>query len=47
MSTLGNLDYALAGDGDLEFATSQLERAEDFLLLLEVTIGGNHVKCEG
>ena len=31
MSVLGNLDLALAGHGDLEFANRQLELAEDFL----------------
>lgn len=31
MSTIGNLDFALAGHGDLEFATNQLELAEDFI----------------
>lgn len=31
MSTLGNLDFALAGKGDLAFATKQLERAEDVI----------------
>jgi hypothetical protein len=39
MSTLGNLDLALAGNGDLEFATRQLELAEDFLRQLEQSIG--------
>ncbi|GKU76470.1 phosphotransferase family protein [Paenibacillus sp. L3-i20] len=31
MSTLGNLDYALKGMGDLPFATRQLELAADFI----------------
>ena len=31
MSTLGNLDYAYEGYGDLEFATQQLELAGDFI----------------
>ncbi|MBN2239537.1 MAG: hypothetical protein JW712_07170 [Dehalococcoidales bacterium] len=30
-STLGNLDYALAGNGDLDFAEQELEIAEDFI----------------
>jgi len=41
MSTLGNLDYALAGNGDLEFATRELELAEDFIHQIELIIGGN------
>lgn len=40
MSTLGNLDFALAGHGDLEFATRQLELAEDFLHQIDLIIGG-------
>lgn len=39
MSTLGNLDFALAGHGDLEFATRQLVLAEDFLRQIEIIIG--------
>lgn len=31
MSTLGNLDYALEGHGDLQFATRQLELAEGII----------------
>lgn len=31
MSTLGNLDYAIEGYGNLEFATQQLELAGDFI----------------
>ncbi|WP_454190929.1 phosphotransferase family protein [Paenibacillus sp. Marseille-Q7038] len=31
MSTLGNLDYAIEGYGNLEFATRQLELAGDFI----------------
>ncbi|MBD7969287.1 phosphotransferase [Paenibacillus gallinarum] len=31
MSTIGNLDYAFEGYGDLEFATQQLELAGDFI----------------
>lgn len=41
MSTLGNLDFALAGHGDLEFATRQLELAEDFMRQIDLIIGGN------
>ncbi len=40
MSTLGNLDLALAGHGDLEFATRQLELAEDFLRQIDQIFGG-------
>lgn len=36
MSTLGNLDFALAGHGDLKFATRQLERTEDFLRQIDL-----------
>ncbi|GGD94000.1 phosphotransferase [Paenibacillus nasutitermitis] len=39
MSTLGNLDFALAGHGDLEFATGQLERAENFLRQIDRATG--------
>lgn len=39
MSTLGNLDFALAGHGDLEFATRQLELAEDFMRQIDLIIG--------
>ncbi|OAB42374.1 aminoglycoside phosphotransferase family protein [Paenibacillus glacialis] len=39
MSTLGNLDFALSGHGDLEFATRQLELTEDFLSQLDQIIG--------
>lgn len=35
MSTLGNLDYALEGYGNLEFATQQLELAGDFISQLD------------
>lgn len=38
MSTLGNLDYALAGHGDLEFAARQLELAEDFISQIDLII---------
>ncbi|KRE55982.1 phosphotransferase [Paenibacillus sp. Soil750] len=38
MSTLGNLDFSLAGYGDLKFATRQLELAEDFLRQVELII---------
>ncbi|WP_407669775.1 hypothetical protein [Paenibacillus albus] len=31
MSIIGNLDYALQGHGDLEFASRQLEHAEGVL----------------
>jgi len=41
MSTLGNLDFALAGHGDLEFATRELELAEDFIHQIDLIIGGN------
>lgn len=40
MSTLGILDFALAGHGDLEFATRQLELAEDFIRQIDLIIGG-------
>lgn len=39
MSTIGNLDFALAGHGDLEFATRQLELAEDFIRQIDLIIG--------
>lgn len=35
MSTLGNLDYAFEGYGDLEFAAQQLEVAGDFISHLD------------
>lgn len=35
MSTLGNLDYAIEGYGDLKFATQQLELAGDFIGQIE------------
>lgn len=38
MSTLGNLDYAIEGFGDLKFATQQLELAEDFINQIDVFI---------
>ncbi|GMK37605.1 hypothetical protein PCCS19_06590 [Paenibacillus sp. CCS19] len=41
MSTLGNLDFALAGNGDLEFANRQLELAEDFIRQVELLIAGS------
>lgn len=41
MSTLGNLDYALAGNGDLEFAARELELAEDFIHQVDLIIEGN------
>jgi hypothetical protein len=37
MSTLGNLDFALQGRGDLAFAARQLELAEDFIKGLNVS----------
>ncbi|SDC26521.1 Phosphotransferase enzyme family protein [Paenibacillus sp. UNCCL117] len=40
MSTLGNLDFSLAGHGDLEFATRQLELAEDFVRQVEIIMAG-------
>lgn len=40
MSTLGNLDFALAGHGDLEFAARQLELAEDVMPQIDLIIGG-------
>lgn len=36
MSTLGNLDLALKGQGDLAFATRQLDFAEEFILKIEL-----------
>lgn len=39
MSTLGNLDYAFAGNDDLEFATKQLELAESFNRQMDLIIG--------
>ncbi|WP_058302603.1 aminoglycoside phosphotransferase family protein [Gorillibacterium timonense] len=41
MSTLGNLDFALAGNGDLEFASKQLELAEDFIRQIDLIIQKN------
>jgi hypothetical protein len=38
MSTIGNLDFALDGHGDLEFANSQLELAKDFIRQIELII---------
>lgn len=38
MSTLGNLDLALEGHGDLVFATRQLEIAEEFLLKIDLIV---------
>jgi hypothetical protein len=40
MSTLGNLDFALAGHGDLEFATKQLELAGPILQQIDLLING-------
>ncbi|MGZ9585766.1 hypothetical protein [Paenibacillus marinisediminis] len=45
MSTLGNLDFALAGNGDLEFATKQLELAEDFIRQVDLIIQGDGRRC--
>jgi thiamine kinase-like enzyme len=42
MSTLGNLDYAIEGYGDLKFATQQLELAEDFISQIDQVIEGKH-----
>jgi hypothetical protein len=39
MSTLGNLDFALAGHGELEYATKQLELANDFINQIDLIIG--------
>lgn len=39
MSVLGNLDFALAGHGDLEIAARQLELEEDFLRQIDLIIG--------
>lgn len=39
MSTLGNLDFALAGHGDMEFATKQLELAEPILQQIDLLTG--------
>jgi len=38
MSALGNLDYALAGNGDLEFALRELELAEDFIHQIDLIV---------
>ncbi|OPH57861.1 hypothetical protein BC351_05060 [Paenibacillus ferrarius] len=40
MSTLGNLDFALAGHGDLKFATRQLELAGDFIHQIDLMMDG-------
>lgn len=40
MSTLGNLDYAIEGYGDLKFATQQLELAGDFISQIDRIIEG-------
>ncbi|WP_372007552.1 phosphotransferase [Paenibacillus chitinolyticus] len=40
MSTLGNLDFALSGSGDLEFAYKQLELAKDFIDQINLIIEG-------
>ncbi|MEC0232321.1 phosphotransferase [Paenibacillus alba] len=42
MSTLGNLDFALAGHGDLKFASRQLELAGDFIHQIDLMIDGNN-----
>ncbi len=41
MSTLGNLDYALRGHGDLDFALKELEIAADFIQRISQITGGN------
>ncbi|MFS0839031.1 aminoglycoside phosphotransferase family protein [Paenibacillus sp. 1P03SA] len=38
MSTLGNLDFALSGNGDLEFAYKQLGLAKDFINQINLII---------
>lgn len=40
MSTLGNLDFALSGNGDLEFAYKQLQLAKDFINQINLIIEG-------
>lgn len=42
MSTLGNLDFALAGNGDLEFASNQLELAGDFIRQIELLVSSSY-----
>lgn len=42
-STLGNLDYALIGHGDLDFALEELELAEDFIRQIDEICGGNDI----
>ncbi|MHA0858471.1 phosphotransferase [Paenibacillus sp. CMAA1364] len=42
MSTLGNLDYAIEGYGDLKFATQQLELAGDFISQVDQIIEKKH-----
>ena len=39
-SSLGNLDYALIGHGDLDFALEELELAEDFIHQIELISKG-------
>lgn len=43
MSTLGNLDYALAGNGDLEFAIQELELAEKFICQIDLIVGESNI----
>lgn len=43
-STLGNLDYALIGHGDLEFAIRELELAEGFIHQIDLITGGDVIK---
>ena len=38
MSTLGNLDYAIEGYGDIKFATQHLELAGDFISQIDQVI---------
>jgi len=40
MSTLGNLDFGLSSNGDLEFAYKQLELAKDFIHQINLIIEG-------
>nr|WP_256123823.1 aminoglycoside phosphotransferase family protein [Paenibacillus chitinolyticus] len=40
MSTLGNLDFAFSGSGDLEFAYKQLGLAKDFIHQINLIIEG-------
>ncbi|WP_442600733.1 phosphotransferase family protein [Paenibacillus sp. KN14-4R] len=42
MSTLGNLDYAIEGYGDLKFATQQLKLAGDFISQVDQVIEEKH-----